>query len=283
MGFMLKNIVNSPFKGLNYSNISSDFGNRTFTMNGKKVSDFHEGVDMTSGSEVVAVAPGIVISVKTNVTGFSQSNSAGNYVFIDHGQNIHTCYFHLKYGSLKVKKGDKVSKGQLLALKGSTGYSTAEHLHFGVRINGKYVDPKPYLIGTKNFPGNNNNKEQNTSQQKNKFKIGDEVIISGNLYSSSNAIKPSGAIKYKKTKITRIVDAAHPYNTTGDIGWMDEKSITFVTQSATQKYVVKNGDTLSKIAIKYKTTWQKIYADNKAKIGDNPNKIKVGIELIIKK
>ena len=59
-----------------------------------------------------------------------------------------------------------------------------------------------------------------------KFKIGDKVIINGNLYSSSNASKPTSTVKNKVTNITRIAKGAkHPYNTTGDLGWMDEKDI----------------------------------------------------------
>ena len=62
-----------------------------------------------------------------------------------------------------------------------------------------------------------------------KFNIGDEVIINGPLYTSSNASSPSGNVSNRKTKITRKVQgAAHPYNTTGDLGWMDESSITAV-------------------------------------------------------
>lgn len=59
-----------------------------------------------------------------------------------------------------------------------------------------------------------------------KFKIGDKVIINGNLYVSSNASKPASTVKNKVTYITRIAKGAkHPYNTTGDLGWMDESSI----------------------------------------------------------
>lgn len=59
-----------------------------------------------------------------------------------------------------------------------------------------------------------------------KFKIGDEVVISGNLYKSSNEDSASGSVDEKITKITRIAEGTkHPYNTTGDLGWMDEKDI----------------------------------------------------------
>ena len=60
-----------------------------------------------------------------------------------------------------------------------------------------------------------------------KFNIGDKVVINGALYKSSNAITASGSVSNKTTTITRkVVGAAHPYNTTGDLGWMDESSIT---------------------------------------------------------
>ena len=59
-----------------------------------------------------------------------------------------------------------------------------------------------------------------------KFKIGDKVIINGALYTSSNAVSPAGSISNKVTNITRKnPGSAHPYNTTGDLGWMDESSI----------------------------------------------------------
>lgn len=59
-----------------------------------------------------------------------------------------------------------------------------------------------------------------------KFNIGDSVIINGNLYTSSNAASPAGTVSNKTTKITRYTaGAAHPYNTTGDLGWMNESDI----------------------------------------------------------
>ena len=60
-----------------------------------------------------------------------------------------------------------------------------------------------------------------------KFNIGDKVTINGPLYVSSNAVSPSGSVSNKVTTITRkVAGSAHQYNTTGDLGWMDESSIT---------------------------------------------------------
>lgn len=77
-----------------------------------------------------------------------------------------------------------------------------------------------------------------TSTQK--FNIGDKVIINGELYGNSNATKSSGTIKNKVTFITRYNKGSkHPYNTTGDLGWMDEKSISKYTE---EKWTPKVGD-----------------------------------------
>lgn len=71
-----------------------------------------------------------------------------------------------------------------------------------------------------------------------KFKIGDKVIINGYLYKSSSATAPSGSVKNKVTKITRIASGTkHPYNTTGDLGWMDESSIKLYEED--KKYEVE--------------------------------------------
>lgn len=72
-----------------------------------------------------------------------------------------------------------------------------------------------------------------------KFKIGDKVIINGNLYASSNATKPSSTVKNKVTYVTRIAKGAkHPYNTTGDLGWMDESSLKLY-ENPEKKYEVE--------------------------------------------
>ena len=66
-----------------------------------------------------------------------------------------------------------------------------------------------------------------------KFKIGDKVIINGNLYTSSNAFSPAGTVSNKTTNITRYAEgAAHPYNTTGDLGWMNESDIKAYSSTA---------------------------------------------------
>ena len=73
-----------------------------------------------------------------------------------------------------------------------------------------------------------NNQSQSSNSQT-KFNVGDKVIINGSLYRSSNASTPAGKISNRKTVITRVEKGtSHPYNTTGDLGWMDESSITLI-------------------------------------------------------
>ena len=69
----------------------------------------------------------------------------GNYVELKHANGIVTKYCHLKYGSIKVKVGQIVSKSQEIGYMGDTGYTFGAHLHFQVVENGKTVDPLPYL------------------------------------------------------------------------------------------------------------------------------------------
>lgn len=101
----------------------------------------------------------------------------------------------------------------------------------GYKFRGCIVNPS---IGDVHYtaPSNSQTKPSSASG---KFKIGDEVIINGKLYVSSNATNPSSNISNKKTKIARYVAGAkHPYNTTGDLGWMDESSIASIEKPSSK-------------------------------------------------
>lgn len=70
-----------------------------------------------------------------------------------------------------------------------------------------------------------------------KFKLGDKVILNGNIYVSSNASTPTKKIYNKVTNITRIAKGTkHPYNTTGDLGWCDENSLKLYEEKQETKY-----------------------------------------------
>jgi len=123
-----------PLPGYYY--ISSGFVNRIHPIFGYKES--HKGIDIPApyGTPVLAAANGVVIRSNT-------SASYGNVVVIDHGSGYATLYAH--NSKLLVSEGDVVVKGQEISLVGSTGWSTGNHLHFGVQINGQWVDPLNYF------------------------------------------------------------------------------------------------------------------------------------------
>ena len=116
--------------------ITSGFGGRKSPTKG--ASSNHQGIDISAptGTSIVAAAAGEVVIA-------TYSSSAGNYVMISHGGGVYTVYMHAS--SLLVSQGQSVKKGQIIAKVGSTGYSTGSHLHFGVRVNGSYVNPTKYV------------------------------------------------------------------------------------------------------------------------------------------
>ena len=119
-----------------YTRISSEYGNRMHPTLG--VEKFHNGLDMAApgGSPILAAYDGKVVAADYN-------SSMGNYIMIDHGDSLYTIYMHAS--ALYVSKGTEVSKGDKIGAVGTTGRSTGNHLHFGVRLNGSYVNPWNYL------------------------------------------------------------------------------------------------------------------------------------------
>lgn len=146
-------VINPQYPVLKTGNIvTSPYGMRTdpFT----KDQAMHRGIDIVKkgivSDAVIAIESGIVITTRTYVTGKTIGKTeCGNYVLVDHGNGYVSQYNHLAHGSVLVKVGDKVERGQQLAMSGTTGRSTGIHLHFGILLNGDYVDPEPYLLGAK--------------------------------------------------------------------------------------------------------------------------------------
>jgi len=100
----------------------------------------HHGYDMSQdcGVTVFAAGPGTVIRA-------GAWDSFGNAVEVDHGGGLVTIYGHMMWNSLLVSPGTTVVAGTPLGLEGSTGVSTGCHVHFEIRINGKAVDPEPFM------------------------------------------------------------------------------------------------------------------------------------------
>lgn len=119
-----------------YYRLTSDIGYRDHPIFGQYMA--HNGIDLSAdtGTAIYAAYRGTVVTA-------AYSSSAGNYIMIDHGSGLMTVYMHCS--KLLVSEGEEVAKGQTIGLVGSTGNSTGPHLHFSVRLNGSYVDPKPYI------------------------------------------------------------------------------------------------------------------------------------------
>jgi murein DD-endopeptidase MepM/ murein hydrolase activator NlpD len=111
--------------------VSSNFGPR-----GRK---HHDGIDIPAprGTPVAAVDTGVVIYSDNGIRGY------GNMIVIAHGDDIFTVYAHNSKN--KVDKGDRVDKGQIIALIGNTGRSTGPHLHFEIRVKNKVRNPAQFL------------------------------------------------------------------------------------------------------------------------------------------
>lgn len=148
MSYKLKNIINSPIKDTNTVKVTSDFGKRKFynKVTKKYESGYHNGIDIIGGNEIVSFLSGLVTSTRDNVDGYSEKYKSGNYVTINHGNNLYSSYLHLKKGTISVKKGDYIETNTIIGKMGSSGHATGKHLHFGIKKNGKWVDPKPYLV-----------------------------------------------------------------------------------------------------------------------------------------
>ena len=116
--------------------VRSEFGNRRSPWTGDP--ERHLGLDIGSppGTPVRSPAPGRVLVASTG-------GDFGKKVTIDHGNGVRSLYGHLK--KLEVKSGEKVEKGQVIGLVGSTGRSTGPHLHYEVLVNGKPVNPRGFL------------------------------------------------------------------------------------------------------------------------------------------
>lgn len=130
-------LLHTPSLGPTKGWITSSFGYRNSPF--KNTREFHKGLDIAGreGTPIIAPADGVV-----RFSGHKRF--LGNAVRIKHGYGIETIYGH--NSELLVSAGEKVKRGQKIALMGSTGRSTGPHLHYQVMLNGKPVNPANYII-----------------------------------------------------------------------------------------------------------------------------------------
>lgn len=116
--------------------LTSSFGNRSDPFTGRRAR--HNGIDIPGpvGTPIYATADGQVGRAQ-------RLGGYGNYIEIEHGHALQTRYGHLS--QILVEPGQRVRRGDLIALMGSTGRSTGPHLHYEVRIAGAPVNPIPFI------------------------------------------------------------------------------------------------------------------------------------------
>jgi len=126
-----------PVSNKNLNRLASGFGYRIDPI--YKMTKFHAGLDFSApqGTPIYASANGTV-----HVAG-NQGNGYGNHVVIKHGYGYETLYGHMY--RVKVRRGQKVKRGEIIGYVGSTGKSTGPHLHYEVHRNGTPVDPIYYF------------------------------------------------------------------------------------------------------------------------------------------
>ncbi|MBC8045610.1 MAG: M23 family metallopeptidase [Fimbriimonadaceae bacterium] len=122
-----------PVSNKDLERIASGFGFRIHPI--YKVPKFHEGIDFTApkGTDVFATADGVVEQADNKASGF------GNVIVINHSNGYKTRYAHLN--GFAVHAGEKVKRGELIGYVGTTGLSTAPHLHYEVEKDGVKIDP----------------------------------------------------------------------------------------------------------------------------------------------
>ena len=122
------------------ASFTSAFGVRSDPFRGGAA--MHPGIDLAGpyGTPIYATADGTVLRSGWNSGGY------GNLIEVDHGRGITTRYGHLS--GILVRPGDKITRGQLIGRMGSTGRSTGNHLHYEVRIDGRAVNPIPFMKST---------------------------------------------------------------------------------------------------------------------------------------
>lgn len=127
-----------PIVNENLNLLASGFGMRVHPI--LKVRKMHSGVDFAApkGTPIYATGDGVVKEVKTVFGGY------GKYIEIDHGFGFVTRYAHMN--DFKVKKGQKVKRGDIIGTVGNTGSSTAPHIHYEVMKDGKFVNPVNYFF-----------------------------------------------------------------------------------------------------------------------------------------
>ena len=239
--------------------VTSNFGYRDpINTSAGVTGTFHNGCDYGTKGEKwkqYALEEGTVLSAGIDSYG-------GKYAWVKYPRlNIQLLHYHLD--TVNVKTGQSVNSNTVIGTTGMSGMATGIHLHLGMKYlnNNSYVDPHNYDY-----------KEE----------------IKTNINQSNIYIVQKGdtlsiiASKYNTTWQKIYNDNKSVIGTNPNLIKPGQKLVIKSNVSCETYHIVQKGETLSIIAKKHNTTWQKIYNDNKGVIGNNPNLIKPGQKLVIK-
>lgn len=213
--------------------VTSPFGNRKDPITGAQL--FHSGCDYGTHATKwpqYALEDGVVESA-------GKDGSGGIFAWVKYPRlGFRLLHYHLD--SVKVVTGQTVNKDTLIGYTGTTGRSTGIHLHLGMRMigNSTYVNPHSYDYVEASAPAPSNY-----------FGKGTRVVLNGRLYRNSAGEGAGAYVTNRITNITRVAEGTKcPYNTTGDLGWMEASAVTLYTEPVDNS--IKVGDIVVPISLR---------------------------------
>lgn len=290
--------------------VTSYFGPRTYTYQGRQISDYHKGIDLIGGSEIVAFADGVVTATCNSGVQYGQAC----YVRIKHPSGWQTLYYHLKSGSVCVSVGQSVKRGQKLGIMGATGQATGVHLHFQIDkgSSSSAINPYDYVFNGKEFDSAPSTKKSNEEIAREVIRGDwgngqdrkDRLTAAGYDYGAVQSIvnqlvsgkTPTPSPKKGNEEIAdevirgnwgngderkrRLADAGYDYATVQGIV---NRKLSGNNNSSSQNryYTVVRGDTLWGIAKRYYGNGNQYPRIAKANNIANPDIIHVGQKLLI--
>jgi murein DD-endopeptidase MepM/ murein hydrolase activator NlpD len=129
-------LMSVPFRWPVRGPLNSRFGMRPSPWTGDQ--EFHRGLDISAGRGTAVLAP-----ASGSVYFAGNGGEYGTTVILDHGHDLRSLYGHLQ--EIRVKQGQHVERGQVIALTGNTGRTSGPHLHYEIQVRGQAVDPRQYL------------------------------------------------------------------------------------------------------------------------------------------
>ena len=191
-------------------------------------SQSHQAIDLgwhdKEHEEIYACADGKVTNIWQD-----EDFGGGLSLHIDYDNGFGSDFKHLNETIVKV--GDRVVQGQHVAYMGNSGWACyGTHLHLNCYLNGRRVNPLEYIYVYPNQEVSEEDKDcvlyYHEEPQEDLLPIGTRVIANGYLYYTAYDSEPAGRVLNKETIITRReFNSPHPYNTEGDLGWMDKDAV----------------------------------------------------------